>query len=135
MKTILFSILILFSINGFAYNWKKVVEGVDVEVPILVEDSIYVDVDNIKKHNGLVYYWELVDLRQPYVGNSLIYKAKADCVEEKLTKLNVTWYSQSMGKGRILFQDMATEDNVPNKIQYPKPTSVRYEVMKFVCNY
>ena len=40
MKTILFSILILFSINGFAYIWKKVGNNTD-------GDSFYVDVDKI----------------------------------------------------------------------------------------
>ena len=41
--------------------------------------------------------------------------------------LNATFYSQSMGKGRIL-----EEDN-PNIIHYPRPNTSSYEVMKFVC--
>ena len=127
MKTILFSILILFSINGFAFNWKKVAENTD-------GSSYYVDVDNIKKHNGLVYYWVLVDLLEPFKGrfgnvNSSIGKFKVDCGEEKRTWLNETYYSQSMGKGRIVFEDSA------NKIQYPKPQSIGYALMKSICNY
>ena len=54
MKKLLLLTLLCFSINGFAFNWKKVTESV-------MGDSVYVDVDNIKKHNGLVYYWRLVD--------------------------------------------------------------------------
>ena len=98
-------------------------------------DSIYVDVDNIKKHNGLVYYWRLDDLLEPVDGGSLgnvnssINKFKVDCVEEKQTWLNGTFYSQSMGNGRIISEDS------PNKILYPKPKEVGYIVMKFVCNY
>ena len=127
MKTILFSILIRFSINGFAFNWKKVGENQS-------GDSYYVDVDNIKKHNGLIYYWRLDDLLEPITGslgyaNSAISKFKVKCVEEKQTWLNGTYYSQSMGKGRIVFEDSA------NKILYPKPQSVGYTVMKSVCNY
>ena len=122
MKTILFSILILFSINGFAFNWKKVGENTN-------GSSYYVDVDNIKKHNGLIYYWELSDYLKPVDGtNSVIAKIKVDCGEEKQTYLNGTFYSQSMGKGRIVFE------NSPNDIQYPKPKSVGYVVMKFVCD-
>ena len=127
MKTILFSILILFSINGFAFNWKKV--GKDVE-----GNSYYVDASNIKKHNGLVYYWSLNDFLEPVTGplgniNSVIYKFKTNCEEEKQTGLNGTFYSQLMGKGRILYEHSA------NEIEYPKPNEVRYLVMKFACYY
>ena len=122
MKTILFSVLILFSINGFAFNWKKVSEN-------SLGSSYYVD--NIKKHNGLVYYWTLVDLLEPLSDgtNSYIDKFKVDCVKEKQTFLNETFYSQSMGKGKIL------EDSSPNKIEYPKPKEFGYTSMKFACDY
>ena len=127
MKTILFSILILFSINGFAFNWKKVGGNV-------YGDSYYVDVDSIKKRNGFVYYWELVDALEPVKfsagnANSVIIKYKVNCVEEKQTRLNNTWYSLSMGIGRIIFEDS------PNKILYPKPNTIGYDVLKFVCDY
>ena len=123
MKTILFSILFLFSVNGFAFNWKKVVEH-------SMGDS-YIDIDNIKKRNGLVYYWQLDDYLEPpdVRFNSIISKFKVNCVEEKRTLMNETYYSQSMGKGRIVFEDSA------NKIQYPKPQSIGYALMKSICNY
>ena len=123
MKTILFSILILFSINGFAFNWKKVSE--------VLGNSIYVDIDNIKKHNGLIYYWRLDDLLEPYKDgtNSYIGKWKVDCGEEKQTLLNYSFYSQSMGKGKILLED------TPNKVLYPKPKTIARIVMKFACYY
>ncbi len=126
MKTILFSILILFSINGFAFNWKKV-DWADWIVDF--GDSYYVDIDNIKKHNGLVYYWMLIDLHEPLLEktNSYISKYKVDCVEEKQTLLNLTFYSQSMGKGVTLNEQTA------NDIEYPKPKTKGYLAMKFVC--
>ena len=52
MKVFLLTTLLLFSINGFAFNWEEVAEDPK-------GDSYYVDVDKIKKHNGLVYYWRL----------------------------------------------------------------------------
>ena len=127
MKNILFSILILFSINGFAFNWGWIADGVD-------GDSFYVDVDNIKKHNGLVYYWVLVDLLEPFKGrfgnvNSSIGKFKVDCGEEKRTWLNETYYSQSMGRGKIIIE------TTYNEIYYPTPKEDGYAVMKFVCDY
>ena len=122
MKVIRFTTLFLFSINGFAFNWKKI-----ISTPM---GDLYVDVDSIKKRNRLVYYWTLVDLLEPFPSgtNSYIDKSKVECIEGKRTLLSSTSYSQSMGKGRIIF-----EEN-PNRITYPKPESVGYEHMKFACD-
>ena len=80
MKVILLTTLLLFSVNGFAFNWKKVTDDES-------GNSFYVDVGNIKKHNGLVYYWELNDYLEPLMGtaNSNISKYKVYCAEEKQT--------------------------------------------------
>ena len=122
MKVILFTTFLLFSVNGFAFNWKKVIENTNGH-------SFYVDVDNIKKHNGLVYYWQLRDFLEPFYGDySSISKGKFDCVEEKQTFLSTTFYSQPMGKGQI------TTETTPIRVIYPKPQSVSYHVMKFVCD-
>ena len=123
MEFIFFATLLLFSINGFAQNWEFVVKSKD-------GDTFYIDIDNIKKHKGLVYYWMLVDRLEPTtIGvNSSISKFKVDCVIEKLTRINSTFYSQSMGRGKII------TETTPNKILYPKPNTVTYTVMKFACN-
>tara|TARA_R100001594_G_scaffold131954_1_gene171904 strand:+ start:52 stop:432 length:381 start_codon:yes stop_codon:yes gene_type:complete len=123
MKKLLLLTLLCFSINGFAFNWKKVGES-------SVGDSYYLDVDNIKKHNGFVYYWEVVDLLKPSQDGdySHISKWQVDCVKEKRTWLSITFYSQPMGKGRINYE--AT----PNKIKYPKPGEAGYVLMKLACD-
>ena len=126
MKVILFTTLLLFSVNGFAFNWKKVSQNKG-------GDTYYVDVDNLKKHYGFVYYWQLDDLLEPIKSvsdsiNSAIIKYKVDCGEEKQTWLNENYYSQSMGRGRIV------AESSPNKIDYPKPREVGYTVMKFACD-
>ena len=54
MKITLFSIILLFSINSFAVSWKKLSENES-------GSNFYVDVENIKKDNGFVYYWILID--------------------------------------------------------------------------
>ena len=77
MKKILFFSLLSFCLNVHALNWKKV----------LVDrsgDSYYVDVDNIKKKNGLLYYSRLEDFLKPKNGNfSFIRKFKVDCIKKK----------------------------------------------------
>ena len=123
MKKLLLLTLLCFSINGLAINWKKVV--VDRS-----GDSYYVDVDNIKKRNGLLYYSRLEDYLKPKNGDySLIRKYKVDCIEGKRTWLSDTFYNQPMGKGKI------TGEISPKKINYPKPNSIGYVVMKFACDY
>jgi len=43
--------------------------------------------------------------------------------------MSLTFYSQSMGKGKIL------NELTPNKIEFPKLKSVGYIVVKSVCEY
>ena len=75
MKKILFFTLICFCLNVHALNWKKVL--------VDRSDSYYVDVDNIKKKNGLLYYSRLEDFLKPKNGNfSFIRKFEVDFVKK-----------------------------------------------------
>ena len=123
MKKLLLLTLFFFSINGFAVNWKKVI--VDRS-----GDSYYVDISNIKKRNGLLYYSRLEDYLEPKNGDySFIRKFKVDCSEGKRIWLSDTFYNRPMGKGKI------TGEINPKEISYPKPNSIGYVVMKFACDY
>ena len=122
MKKIIFTVLILFSINGFAANWKKVGET--------TTGISYVDVDNIKKRNSVAFYWRLFDYLGPSQNgvDSTISKFKVDCLYEKLTWISSVYYSQPMGEGKII------KEGTFNKVQYPRPNTVEYITMKFACN-
>ena len=123
MKKLLLLTLLCSSINGFAVNWKKVI--VDRS-----GDSYYVDVENIKNRNGLLYYSRLEDYLEPKNGDySFIRKFKVDCTEGKRIWLSDTFYNKPMGKGKI------TGKINPNEISYPRPNSIGYVVMKFACDY
>ena len=82
-------------------------------------DVYYIDTANIKQHNGFVYYWELIDLPEPFKGSiSIITKKKTDCGEEKTKNIDSTAYSQAMGKGReILKKVVVMIFIIPNQIQ------------------
>ena len=122
MKIFLYISLLFFSTNGFAVNWEKVF--VDKS-----GDSYYVDTDNIEKCNGLLYYSRLENfLESKNKDYSFIRKFKVNCLEGKRIWLSDTFYNQAMGKGKI-----KAEIN-PNEISYPKPNSIGYLVMKFVCD-
>ena len=123
MKKLLLFALLGFSINGSSVDWKKVI--VDRS-----GDSYYVDVDNIKKQNGLLYYSRLEDYLRPRNGDySFIRKFKVDCTKGKRTWLSDTFYNHPMGKGKI------TREINPKKVSYPKPNSIGFTVMKFSCDY
>ena len=95
MKKILLLTLLCFSINAAAINWQKVGEASG--------NSLYVDVDNIKKQNKFVYYWELVDFKEAIFGAySSISKFKADCVDKKKALLIFNSYTGPMGKFRLI---------------------------------
>jgi hypothetical protein len=91
----------------------------------------YVDVDNIKKRDNIVYYWRLFDYFEPSpIGvNSSISKFTVNCVNEKITWISSTYYSQSMGKGEVL------KEKITNKTLYPRPNTVEFITMKFACKY
>ena len=132
MKTILFSMLLLFSINGFSFNWKMVAEESG--------STFYVDVDNIKKRNGFVYYWNLVDYIEPTkIGAySDISKYRADCVDEKQTWLSNTFYSQPLAEGKIITEGIPVWNHYGstlNEIRYLTPGSIEHNLLQKVCDF
>jgi len=72
----------------------------------------------------------LIDYLEPTnIGTfSTVNKYKTDCIEEKVTWLSFTGFSLSMGRGKII-----TQDNTP-EIEYPKPNTSGYSLMKFACD-
>ena len=120
MKKLLLTALLCFCVNAHAFNWVKVGEIVNDRIPV------YVDVDNISKRNGLVYYWSLHD--DPSTTSSTIYKLKADCIEERVVLMTLTGYNQPMGKGKI------TLSHAPDVFHYPQPKTSMYLGMKYACD-
>jgi len=123
MKIIFMLFVTLYTFTASAADWEKFGES-----PM---GKSYVDVDNIKKRNNIVYYFRLFDYSQPSpVGvNSSVSKFTVDCLSEKITWINSVYYSLPMGKGKIIKQKTS------NKTLYPRPDSIEYITMKYACNY
>jgi hypothetical protein len=99
----------------------------------------YVDVDSIKKSNGLVYCHVLIDNLKSITGGpySSIGKWKVDCLNEKVVWLSLSSYSNSMGKGKVTSTNYPSYNLVgltPNKTLYPTLNSPYYNLMKFACD-
>ena len=123
MRFIVFQLLFLFSANVFAANWQKVY--------INPMGDSYVDVNSLQKRNNVVYYSRLFDYTQPSpIGvNSSVSQFTVDCIGEKIIWLSSKYYRGKMGKGEVI------KEGTFNRRMFPRPDTVDYVTMKFVCNY
>ena len=58
MKKVIVTILLTYSISGFAVKWEKISQNYD-------GNSIYIDLDSIEKKESRVYYSNLIDFLEP----------------------------------------------------------------------
>ena len=118
MKYSLFIISICLSAKALTSSW------VEVSGPT---DSVYIDIDNITKDRGFVFYSSMSNMSSMGL-NSVITKIKADCNEKKIIQLAKTYYGQTMGRG------IKYEEDDGEKIEfYPKENSMEYKMMNFAC--
>ena len=123
MRCLIFFIMCFDVSSTLAANWQKVYEN-----PM---GNSYVDVDTLNKRNNVVYYSRLFDYFQtsPIGVNSSVSEFSVDCISEKITWLSSKYFNQRMGRGEIV-----KKGNF-NRRMYPRPDTVDYITMKFVCNY
>ena len=91
------------------------------------DKNIYVDIETIRKNNGIVSYKSLRNMTTMGL-NSVVLVNHASCGENKVTELNILYYGQPMGEGDLV------EEKVSNKIKSVKPNTSKYKVMKFACD-
>tara|TARA_B110000003_G_scaffold238157_1_gene243603 strand:+ start:211 stop:591 length:381 start_codon:yes stop_codon:yes gene_type:complete len=122
-----FLFLFFFATNIFALNWKAVIP---------FDDGIYyVDIDSIKKSNGMVYYWDLEDRYEKItIGgytfmSSVAYKI-ADCDMNRTKILKVVFYEKNMKSGRVQY----SEDYESPSWKYIVPGSVQDLINEYVCS-
>ena len=93
--------------------------------------TFYVDLERIRKHDGYVYYWDLVDYLKPTETGMLSGKAyiQVDCKLFSFKILSVSTHKEPMGNGT------ADTFNPPNTgWQYAIPNTSRETVLKLVCS-
>ena len=119
---LLFSILISFNSYG---EWTKIGDNV-------VGETIYIDTDTIKEHNGYVYYWALKDLLKPskYGDMSVTVYFQGDCGVVRIKYLSFVYYKQPMGRGTSKADNDSTAE-----WRYPTPDSSGETLLDYVCDY
>ena len=104
-------------------DWVKVAE--------VENGTFYVDSDRIRKNDGYVYFWRLIDLLEPDEDGDLSYVgyAQGDCEMFRLKALSVISYKQPMGEGSIGETNSKSEKDW----SYPPPNTIAEIILKQVC--
>ena len=120
ISTLIFTVM--FSSTSFA-EWTKAGENAN--------GIYYVDFERIRKHNGFVYYWVLVDFLAPTEGGQLsgkVYK-QGDCKVFRHKFLSFVHHNQPMGR------DTGKSNSPENpEWKYPPPGSMWEITQQAVCN-
>ncbi|MDC0400395.1 hypothetical protein OAN59_11935 [Alphaproteobacteria bacterium] len=91
----------------------------------------YVDFERIRKHDGKVYYWELIDLLKPHASGVISAKlyTEVECGRFGYRWLKFTLYKGPMASGKIY-----SSLNTPQKDwNYPPPNTGTEVVLEAVC--
>ena len=114
----------MFSSTSYA-DWTKAGAGLN-------GDTYYVDFERIRKVDGYVYFWELVDYLKPTKYGDLSAKVyrQGDCKLFRYKNLSISFHKGPMGGGTGQF------NNTPDKDwRYPPPNSANEHILKRVCAY
>ena len=91
----------------------------------------YVDFERIRKVDGFIYWWVLIDLLKPDEDGDLSHKVyfQGDCKLFRIKTLSEVYYKQPLGGG-------ASITNTPKNPEwrYPPPNSLMEPVVKTVCS-
>ena len=94
-------------------------------------DILYVDFERIRKHDGYVYFWHLIDYLNPIASDlsAKVYN-QGDCNLFRFKILSLLYYEEPMGRGSSL-----SDNSFDENWRYPPPTSSAESILKSVCNY
>ena len=127
MKTLLLTSSLTLSLLFPAGSWA---EWTQVSTAASGSNKSYVDLERIRKVNGLVYYWMLRDYLEPLPEGQMSIKvyAKVDCKTMRQMPLSVSPYRLPMAKG-----DAIITGTPPPEWDYAHPDSVNETVLNAVC--
>ena len=124
--TLIFTLLFTVLLSAPSYaEWTKVSETVN-------RDTVYVDFERIRKHDGYVYFWTMTNLfkRNLHGDMSAQHYSETDCKRFQWRTLYYSWHTEPFLKG----------EGFPTEIKYPKwlfptPDSSNETILKNVCNH
>ena len=121
ISTLLFTMML--SSISFA-EWTKVAKGSSGNI-------FYLDFERIRKHNGYVYWWDMVDFLKPdkYGDLSVKLYKEGDCKLFRYRPLSFSFHKEPMGYGTGDVQESQKKN-----WGYPPPNSMSEKILKAVCS-
>ena len=109
MKKIYFFLLLSFFSSSVFADWQKYSSGVDEGT------SLFFNGSTIKKSNGKVKLWLLIDYPTPLVNSakSIKYYREFDCKNDTVETLFITASKENMGKGDLIFSGKSGDGVTP----------------------
>ena len=125
-QLILTLILVTLSAPVCFGEWLKVATSND-------GDTFHIDYERIREHDGYVYFWWLIDNRDPDLSGIMsgINYYQADCDLFRFKRLSWNAYKQPMGKGTLQSSGSKPDENWT----YPIPDYVAETTLKRGCAY
>jgi hypothetical protein len=103
-------------------------------VEINEQESVYLDLDSIKKADGNVYGWYLVNFQPHFPDHPQILSAMTfisiECDLFSYRKLQYSLFPEHSGKGKVLHTY-----NEDQQVRYAMPDSRIYIVVKSACDF
>ena len=122
MRTLVLISIFFLIISSYSYpsksDWEKVVYT-DV-------GTLYIDFDRIRKVDGFIYYWVLMNFEKEK--RSFLIYTQSDCKVFKLKRISWTTYKGTMGKG-----ESYEKDTSKRKWEFPLPNSILEKELKSIC--
>jgi hypothetical protein len=94
-------------------------------------DTIYINYDSIKKTNGYIYWWLMLDFAKPSgTGQKSVQVfSQGDCNISRVKSLRTVFYFEPYGKGAFELDDFVSD------WYYPTPRSIDGQTLHKVCEY
>ena len=97
------------------------------------ENTFYVDFGRIRKHDGYVYFWKLMNLLKPLEKEILSanFYYQGDCKLFRYKYLSYSFHKEPMGGG---IGEVLEPKGENANWKYPSPNSMNEYVLKQVCS-
>ena len=125
MQKLALAISVVFSLTIYSSasstEWTKVSEK--------IEGTYYVDIAGIRKLDGYVYFWEVINFSEPTKYGMMSGKVdiQGDCDLFQYKRLGVSLHKEPMGEG------IGKIFPVPDEWKYPTRGSAIEDILKTIC--
>ena len=119
-------IILVMSVSASYAEWTKVTKNIK-------GDTLYVDFEKMRKHDGYLYWWYLVDYHKPIKHGIWSLKAyiQSDCLEFRYKIFANFPYKKPMGEGVA-----SSSNKKPDKEwRYPPINSSTKKILNTICKH